>query len=317
MELKYPHDLHTSQNVEELINKLKEKNIDILSIVKSTIKDKETPFGIIFTGSIIEKNGNNLSDLDVQVLYDTLETEYLDSEFEGKNKVLEKDNWKEIVEYVSGVEINIGFHSIQELQKLRDSMTSLAPALINPKELKKMAMIGEENLQFMHELKSGWVYHGEEIISKWRDLLMVDALGIYLSIHHFIKSKAYIQDAFSNFRLFKRTPAFMGTYCVKFCILSLLANAGYTSQRQKWFFNFCDRIEDEKYKSLVDYGLTLLHPNMEQVCSDLDSEKEFIEKVYDFHLTVKNTLTENEVVKNAISHITNEFKYVINNDQLT
>lgn len=302
MNKKHSHELFICKNANELLEELLKYDIDVVNTISSYIK-KDAEVGILFTGSITDGNANGESDIDIKVLL------HSNSDYKPNTSVinLEVENTKEVLIYKNGIEVNISFHPRASVEKTINSFLSIAPALYDPKDLETFPVIGKSSLQFLHDLKNGWIIGGENVVAIWRDECMVDLLPIYLTVHHFLISLELLEDTKSAIGQTKGACTFIGRMCLEHLFLSLLAKEKYTNQNRKWIFHNGSKFSSAESKQLFQQLSALFFSPLQL---NKEEELDYYENIHNQITMVREHIAKDIAIGKAINYILKEINYV-------
>lgn len=302
--MKTENSLYLNKTAEELINHLDKEGIEILKIIESNLDTSES-YGAFFYGSIVEGNGNKSSDLDIMVLLDSEDSLNLNKKNQT-NLIIE--NTKEFLKYQKGIELNISYRDRSYMDKIVKNLLLVAPAMYNPADVKYFPVISKSELQFLHNLKNGWLIHGKEIVELWKDECMVEILSPYVAINHFITSIELFEDLLSiEGNTFTQT--YVGRMCVEHLFWSILGNENLTNQNRKWTFNNLNRlsIDDEK-KQIIQSLKTLFFEKL--IFNDV-SYTAYVEELRTLIILTKNWLEEKDINEKSIKFVKEKINYTI------
>ena len=299
---KTKHNLYKATYVEELNELLSKSGIDLKSIVQTYIIPSK-PYSVLVSGSIAEGNANAESDLDLLVLIDS-DVDFLPS---SEDINIEYGSSLEVLFYHNGIEINIDFMARNRLNDLIESFVSVAPALYNPAELRSLPIVGWEDLQFLHRLKTGWVIYNSEMVAQWQDEFIVELLPIYSSVRDYFEGIEMLEDTVSSSSSSQHVCHFMGRKSVEYALYALLAKEGYTSQSRKWTLHWCERLKSRPIYQLLEEGIDLLFPNTP--VTELENST-YVKNITCFYQKVRQELDSDPAIAKAITYLRGEINYI-------
>ena len=212
-------------------------------------------------GSLAEGLGNRAADVDLLVLVD--DRDAVRRNLEGL--AMQAGRAVEALLYRNGVEINLEIFVREDVERLMTSFVSLAPALYNPVDLKRLPLLQAYDVRFLHRLRTGWTLRGEPTVEMWRDEFMTELLATYLAVRHLNNFDEFLEDAQSLVGSPHHSCVYVGRLAVEFGLFSILAHEGFTNPGKKWLLEMCAKVQSADAREVVDLGVELLLGDLRQI----------------------------------------------------
>jgi amino acid adenylation domain-containing protein len=166
-----PHDLHESRNLADLNERLRRRDLDLLSLVREFVKPSSR-FGLVIGGELADGAATEVSDLNLLVLLnDGGAMKRRKQEISGNvvNFGPSSGDHTQISLFVDGVKIGLDFMVNAEI-----SLDGSAPGVQNG----VAGRVSDDpwRAKLLGWLASGWIVHGREVVERWRHYYQVDHL---------------------------------------------------------------------------------------------------------------------------------------------
>lgn len=283
---KAPHDLHRCADLPSLVAALREKDVDLLSLVGEFVKPG-VEMGVLVAGSITQGVATGVSDLDVLILLAGID----DLKKGRKRQVAgtpvhylpqEHERELELTLFLSGVEIDLIF--VFDLDSETGRAGSLRDSLIN-------------------RLATGWVLEGREVVERWRKRHDMAGFRVRRMTTEFVRAVKNLEDMEAGIGLATGHAAVLGVYSVTHLVRSLLAYCGFFSTSSKWMLKVDQLVRahpDAAVREALASGRRLVFPG------PLDSESEqrtYFEAVCGFGETVRGILAREGEMTDVLASV--------------
>lgn len=253
------HDLYLAKDTNDFLNRLKNYDIDLLSLIDQVVDPKFTK-GIVLGGSIPEGTGTNVSDVDILILLNTTDAlgELTMSIGDIPLKWLHPNinftsNW--VVFFINGIEVNFEFKIHPEI----NSKTNLA-------EKNRSEVLNEniDHLRFLARMANGWDLYNKDFISLWKSYYEIDQLKNRRILSEFTLATKELEDMQEAIGKATGLVSILGSYVVTKLMRSLLAYDGYYAPSVKWLRRVDNLIQnsDSELTILFQQGRDLLFPGI-------------------------------------------------------
>lgn len=295
------HDLHESLDANDFLARLKGMKIDLGELIEPHIDDLEK-CAVILGGSIANGSATCESDVDLLVLVNATE-----------NRLYPEDaarfhtgNHSEILVYRNGVEFNIYFACLTDLNDLVGCFKGVSPGRYDLKVVDSIPQLEESDLLFLDRLQNGWVVEGEEIVSRWREIFSTELLEVYLAVRYDLVANELFEDAWSYLGGPCGAATRVARQCVEQSILALMATEGLTNQSHKLLLHWCERNWRADIRPRIKHGVELLLSKHELTNI---SEREFLIEVRSFVKSVRDLLREGSDTRFGVQQLESMINY--------
>lgn len=241
---------------DDVVDFLAEAGFDVAGAAKSLFGGIETS-GAMLVGSVAEGYQTASSDLDILFLT-YADREDVDT---SSSLLIESGASLEQLTYAKGVEVNTEIICHEEYAPLAQTLDEMAGKLALGGQLTKLPMIDNYSLRFLHRLRTGVVWYGDDVIEEFRDDFHVNSLPLYLSIKYLILARESLEDAKTSSRDTVGLVEFICRDVLEHCVLSLAAAEGFTSQSRRFVMNWIAGLPAgaEHGQALRDLQISLLN----------------------------------------------------------
>ncbi|MBX6381657.1 MAG: hypothetical protein IRZ07_01590 [Microbispora sp.] len=224
---------------DDVLRFLSQAGFDVRAAAKRLLGDTETT-GALLVGSVAE--GYQTASSDIDILFLTYSgREEVDT---SSRLLIESGSSLELLTYADGVEVNTEIICREDYESLADLLDQMAGTVAMGGQLKKLPMIDNYSLRFLHRLRTGVVLYGEDVIEEFRADFHVRALPLYLSIKYLILARESLEDARTSSPETYGLVEFICRDVLEHCLLALAAAEGFTSQSRRFVMNWIAALPD-------------------------------------------------------------------------
>lgn len=218
---------------DDVLGFLKETGFDLTRTAKNLLGGIETT-GALLVGSVAEGYQTAGSDLDILFLT-YAERDDVDT---TSDLLISSGSAVEFLTYADGVEINTEVICREDYESLSGTLDQVAGAVAVGGPLKKLPMIDNYSLRFLHRLRTGVVLFGDDVIEQFRADFHVHSLPLYLSVKYLVLARESLEDAKTASLETRGLVEFICRDVIEYCLLSLAASHGFTSQSRRFVMNW-------------------------------------------------------------------------------
>ena len=297
--VKRPHTLHECSTPDELVEALRALGIDLGALVYEFVKPS-IPVGILVAGSIADGVATEVSDLDVIALlpgagaFKARRTREV-----AGNPVsylpTRTASTREISLFLEGIEIDVVF-------VLNDRVDDgSAPATVE--DDLTLSLEEEDPLvrdPFLNRLASGWVVHGEDVVSRWRTYYGTERLRIKWIATDFIGAVKLLEDMEAGIGRAPGHVSALGAHAVTYLMSSLLAYHHFYVTSANWMLRvnqLLGRVDQEMAEALRA-GAELAFPTL---LESPQEERAYFERVVAYSRRVRELLGREELAAEVIA----------------
>lgn len=298
------HNLYIANNAKELKTTLSALEVDIAEIVKKRLRE-HCDFSILTVGAFVSRYARITTNLELMVLIhskDDFVRNHTDTNFERAGSFSAIVKHKEL-------ELHINFMARDNLHSAVESFLSIAPALYNPKDIKRIFLMSEDDLRFLNNLKNGWVLFNEKEAATWKDEFMVELLPIYISIEEYLEGFKHLEKTilFSQESTDSNNIVYGARKSVEHALSSLLGSAGDTCQDKSFLSHRIAKLKHHPLYTLLQSGEKLLFVSFAPI-QKKDSSN-YLEEVKMFLQEVRQTLSQEPSIGKALEYLTEQFSH--------
>jgi hypothetical protein len=304
---KRPHDLHRCSNAEELLERLRARDIDPVALVYEFVKPS-IEVGILSTGSIAWGVATELSDLDLLVLLpgaDALKGKRKREIAGGAVKYLpvERPSTAEVSLFLSGIEIDIFFIFNPEIDRYAES------GGLRDAAWQKTDDHAADN-PLLTRLATGWILHGQSVAQRWRSYYETASFRIKWMATEFTTAAKNLEDMEAGIGLAKGHVAVIGVYAVTRLLRSLLAYNGCYCTSLKWMLKVSQLINtaDPEMREALIRGRELAFPTL---LEGADEERAYFGRVYEYCGRVRDILSREEAMVDVLASVIHDLDIIL------
>jgi hypothetical protein len=306
---KRPHDLHRCSSVDALVEALRSRGIDLISLVHEFVKPS-LPIGILVTGSIADGVATEVSDLDLMVLLPGADAFKAKRKREIAGNVVNylpadspDSNTTIIALFLSGIEIDLVF--------VADPAVDLAAGFGSAGN--DVALEEEEPFYrdpFLNRLATGWVVHGQDVVNRWRAYHHTDKLRVKWIATEFTAVAKTLEDMEAGIGLGRGHISVLGTCAVVHTLSALLAYSQFYCTSPNWMLKINQLLKtaDPVMREALTEGVDLAFPALLEAA---DEEKAYFGRVYEYCGKVKNILAREEGMGDVLASISYDLDLIL------
>ena len=302
---KRPHDLHRCTNVDALVEALRSRGIDLVSLVYEFVKPS-VEVGILVTGSIADGVATEVSDLDLMILLPGADAFKARRKREIAGNVVTylpadspDSDTTVITLFLSGIELDLVFVANPEAG-------AGSPG-------NDMALEEEEPFHrdpFLNRLATGWVVHGEDVVARWRAYHQTDRLRLKWIATEFTGAAKTLEDMEAGIGRSRGHVSALGASAVVHMISALLACNRFYCTSPNWMLKVNQLIGtvDPAMREALTEGAELAFPTL---LEKIDEEKAYFDRVYEYCVKVKNILGREEGMEDVFASIAHDLDLIL------
>ena len=303
---KTPHSLHECEQIEDLEIKLGKMGINLTQLVFEFLKPKSNP-GIIVTGSIANRIGTHVSDLDIVVLLSTLS-----SVKKGKCQIFghsvnflphADENKMEASFFLKGIEFDIFFLANYEIAHIVESGNlDILPTDVSFDDHHQMV--------FMGRLQNSWVVRNENLVNHWKKYYQIENYRINRIVSVFTRANKNLEDMHATIGLGVGCVGVLGISIVGSGLKALLAFNGFCFLSSKWMRKINHYIENgnSDTSTLMSLGRDLMFPGL---LESIEDEINYFNQVYLFIKRVQSELSSEKAIEQILENIGNQLDLIL------
>lgn len=297
--MKREQDLYRHSDVASFLAGLTEKGINFDDMVRQFV-DMAFPFSALLVGSLAEGTGNAASDVDIMIIVQDAKALHVSPEYPR----VDHGKSFEILTYENGIEFNIKFVLWDDVLSLKVTLEALLEGIGNPAKVSTVPYLPSWELRFLHQLRSGWLLAGTDLVRDWREALMTNLLPPYLAVRHFNEFDESLEDAGAMAEQHPDSAIYAARTAAENALVALLAVSGFTSPSHKWIFHWMDQCGNPDFARIFALGKEILLDDWR------GRERELIALTFELGQLVERIITRDTVVSVAITHLRQVISYV-------
>ncbi|HEX7984336.1 MAG TPA: hypothetical protein VF616_12540 [Duganella sp.] len=294
---KTPHNLHLAEDAAAFTNALQTLGIDLPALLDALL-EPGTEFGLVLGGSIPERTGTSVSDVDLLVLLNSPQAlRNVSASLAGypvkwlyQNKHFTA-NWA--VLYVEGVELNF------EIKVNPDIRLALGEQALVNKNSNEVSNENVDHLRFLSRLSGGWPLRNPALVDLWKRYYEIDRLQQKRMISEFSLAAKELEDMQAAIGGAPGLSAMLGVYVVTKLMKAVLASHHYFSPGVKWLRKVDQLIAAGPADSsaVLRQGRGLLFPTL---LAEAAAQRAYFEQVLAYSWEVERLLARDPAVKMVI-----------------
>ena len=247
---------------------------------------KVRSYFVYLAGSLVEGFGNEGSDIDVYVIYDSSEDISIKSS--NQNEVLLKTEFSYVNNIIhDGKRFDFEYWSINDVKNLIDKVNS-----INPNAEQYLIRLNKEEQDFLHRFKISQCIYNEELYNKYKQQVSFEKLQFIQAVSLSEQYSSYIEDLQGALDSGDLETAYLITHLlIETALTSFLCANGETNPSRKWLLRKLGKYETKvNDSSIKDTYFDLLSYRF-----DTSNIRDYIEKSIEF--TTKLNLKTQQFLK--------------------
>lgn len=237
----------------KILNEILENESIVLDYLK---KLEVKSYFVYMAGSLVEGFGNESSDIDVYVIYDSDEELHINSS--ELNEVVLKSEHSYINNIIhNGKRFDFEYWNINELKKIINKVNN-----IDANSEQYVVRLNKDEIDFIHRFKVSKCIYNEDLYVKYRKQLEFKNLQFIQIVSHSEQYDSYIEDlqgALQSRDL--ETSYLLILLLIETALTSYLCMYGETNPSRKWLLrkldNYVKKFDDStikgKYFDLISY----------------------------------------------------------------
>ncbi|SFG37462.1 hypothetical protein SAMN05518865_111132 [Duganella sp. CF458] len=301
---KRAHTLYLAGNPAEFSAALREARIDLPALLDALLVPG-AEYGLVLGGSIPERTGTSVSDVDLLVLINSSQAlrdvasslgaypvKWL---YQNRNFT---SNWA--VLYVEGIELNFEIKVNPDIR-----LAGGAQVLLN-KNSNEVSNENVDHLRFLSRLSGGWALQNVALVDLWKRYYEIDRLRQKRMISEFSLAAKELEDMQAAIGGAPGLSAMLGIYVVTKLMKALLASHDYFSPGVKWLRKVEQLISSgpAQSASLLRQGRDLLFPSPQ---ADREAQLAYFQQVLAYSREVERQLAQDPAVKMVIGWFNEAF----------
>lgn len=251
--MKREHDLYRHGDAASFLAALRTEGIDFDEMVGRFV-DTTAPFSALLVGSLAERTGNAASDVDITILLEDAKALHVKQEYPRLDHVKSF----EILTYENGIEFNIKFVLWHDVLPIKATLDAMLEGIGNPVGALTAPFLPSWELRFLHELRSGWLLAGTDLVRQWSEALMTNLLPPYLAVRHFNEFDESLEDAGAMLKGHPASAICAARTAAENALVALLAAQGFTSPSRKWIFHWMDQCGNSNFADIFAIGKEII-----------------------------------------------------------
>jgi hypothetical protein len=284
---KRPHDLHLATGPDDLVARLAERGVDLVSLVYEFVRST-APAGIVIGGSISDRIATPVSDIDVLILLSRARDlkPRLKSEVDGvpvAHLPTRTPGTRAVSLFPAGIEIDLVFRWDGPGEG-----GDAAPEGVPGPELDEIDPLVRD--PFVNRLASGWVIHGEEVVERWRRYFRADTLRVRWMTTDFIAAVKLLEDVEEGIGRAPGHVSALGAHLVPYLLSALLAYHHFYLGSANWMLKIDSLVGevDPEMRQALEAGARLAFPTL---LASPEREREYFERLVRYSREVKRLLS--------------------------
>ncbi len=298
---KHPHDLHLSQSVAELQERLGARDIDLQSVIAEFVKPGYSA-GVLVAGSLADRVATDVSDLDLLVLLEHPRSlkrpprELFGAPVAYLPGAAEGDTQASL--FLGGIEI--------DLQLVFDPVVAAGgPAVVRGND-GGVSIESGLGVKFLSKLSSDWVVQGPEIVERWQRHYRIDQFRLQRVLHEFTAASKNLEDLRSGIGLEVGHVGVLGINVVSSLLRVVLYFNGYRGLSRMWMRVLGRMLAtaDEETGEVLRQGRRLMFP---ELLRNADAELRYCQQVHALWSSIRSLLARDSEIEPAIESILHRF----------